>query len=284
MSLKIRRILRPKLVVVAALAGVVITVGLLITPAAAQSPSAQVPNPNAGYGVPPGEPGSPISYSLPPNSGIVPGRNLFEENCSSCHGIDAEGSSIAPNLQGLGAGTYDFWLTTGRMPLSNPTEQAVRKPPRFDPTQILQIVAFINSLYPATGIAIPSVNIGGANVENGQDLFVLNCAACHTILGTGDAIAENNYAPSLHQATAFQIVEAMRTGPGNMPRFGPGTLSDQQVTDIVAYVRGYIQHPDNHGGLGLGGIGPVAEGFIALLLGVGGLMLVAYWLGDRTAS
>ena len=66
----------------------------------------------------------------------------------------------------------------------------------------------------------------------------------------------------------------MRTGPGNMPRFGPGTLTDQQVADIVAYVTGPIEKPANHGGLGLGGIGPVAEGFIALLIGVGGLMLV----------
>jgi ubiquinol-cytochrome c reductase cytochrome c subunit len=42
-----------------------------------------------------------------------------------------------------------------------------------------------------------------------------------------------------------------------------------------------IQHPDNRGGLGLGGIGPVAEGFVGLLIGVGALMLVAFWIGDR---
>jgi ubiquinol-cytochrome c reductase cytochrome c subunit len=244
------------------------------------------PNPNSGYGQPPGEPGSPISYSVPPSSYIPPGRILFEENCSSCHGTEAAGSSIAPNLQGLGAGTIDFWLSTGRMPLANPTESAIRKPLRFSQTQILQIVAFVNSIYPATSgnIAIPSVNLSGASLSNGENLFVLNCAACHTILGTGDAIADNNYAPSLHQATAYQIVEAMRTGPGNMPRFGPGTLSDQQVTDIVSYVRGDIQRPDNHGGIGLGGIGPVAEGFVGLLIGVGSLMLVAYWLGDRSGA
>jgi ubiquinol-cytochrome c reductase cytochrome c subunit len=281
LSKRFRERLGRKVVIPVALVGVAAVIGLMITPAAAQS----APNPNSGYGQPPGEPGSPISFSIPPSSYIAPGRVLFEENCSSCHGTDASGSSIAPNLQGLGAGTVDFWLSTGRMPLANPTETAIRKPPRFSSTEILQIVAFVNSLYPPgeDNIAIPSVNLSGASLSNGENLFVLNCAACHTILGTGDAIADNNYAPSLHQATAYQIVEAMRTGPGNMPRFGPGTLSDQQVTDIVAYVRGQIQHPDDHGGVGLGGIGPVAEGFVALLIGVGGLMLVAYWLGDRSA-
>jgi ubiquinol-cytochrome c reductase cytochrome c subunit len=45
---------------------------------------------------------------------------------------------------------------------------------------------------------------------------------------------------------------------------------------------GPIQHPVDRGGFGLGGFGPVAEGLVALLIGVGGLMLVAFWIGDRT--
>ena len=277
--------LGPKAIVPLALVGFVIFVGLLVTPATAQaSGHDQAPNPSVGYGVPPGKAGSPISFYLPPSSYIAPGHILFEQNCSTCHGTDATGSAIAPDLQGVGAGTVDFWLSTGRMPLANASEAAVEKPPRFTNTQILQIVAFVNSLHPPGmgNIAIPRVDLSNTNLTEGNDLFVLNCAACHTITGSGDAIAENNYAPSLHNATATQVVEAMRTGPGNMPRFGPGTLTDQQVADIVAYVTGPIQKPANHGGLGLGGVGPVAEGFIALLVGVGGLMLVAYWLGDRT--
>jgi ubiquinol-cytochrome c reductase cytochrome c subunit len=274
-----------KILLVAAV-GFVIYLGVMITPASASTPHTQAPNPDAGYGVPPGKPGSPISYYLPPSSCIAPGHILFEENCSSCHGTDASGSAIAPNLQGLGAGTIDFWLSTGRMPLANAAQSAVQKPPRFTPKETLEIVAFVNSLrMPSEGnIQIPRVSLANTNLTTGNSLFVLNCAGCHTITGSGDAIADNYYAPTLHQATPYQVVEAMRTGPGNMPRFGPGTLTDQQVADIVAYVTGPIQKPDNRGGLGLGGIGPVAEGFIALLIGVGGLMLVAYWLGDRTGQ
>jgi ubiquinol-cytochrome c reductase cytochrome c subunit len=270
-----------------AVIGFVAVVGLLMAPAAAQSTHAQsAPNPDAGYGVPPGTPGSPISYSIPPSSYIAPGHTLFEENCSSCHGTDAAGTSIAPNLQGVGAGTVDFWLSTGRMPLANPSQSATEKPSRFTRTEMLQIVAFVNSLLtPIPGTpAIPSIDLSNASLAGGNNLFVLNCAACHTITGSGDAIADNNYAPSLHNATTTQIVEALRSGPGNMPRFGPGTLTDEQVADIVAYVTGPIEKPNNHGGVGLGGVGPVAEGFVALLIGVGGLMLVAYWLGDRSAS
>ncbi|HXQ91101.1 MAG TPA: c-type cytochrome [Acidimicrobiales bacterium] len=227
---------------------------------------------------------SPITFHLPPSSYIAPGQTLFELNCSSCHGVDASGTARAPNLQGLGPATVDFWVSTGRMPLAVATAQPVQKPARFDRTQTLQIVAFVNSLAPAAPdypSGIPSVDLSAGNLAEGNSLFVLNCAGCHTITGAGDALSNGFFAPSLHKIYPRQIVEAIRTGPTQMPHFGPGNLSNQQVTDIVRYVTSTIQHPTNRGGLGLGGIGPVAEGFIGLLFGVGGIMLVAFWLGDR---
>ena len=228
--------------------------------------------------------GAIIKYRLPPSSYIAPGQTLFELNCSSCHGVDASGGSRGPNLQGLGPATVDFWVSTGRMPLAVATAQPVQKPPRFDRTQTLQIVAFVNSLAPAAPDyppGIPSVDLAAGNLTEGNSLFVLNCAGCHTITGAGDALSNGFQAPSLHKIYPRQIVEAIRTGPTLMPHFGPGNLTNQQVTDIVKYVTSTIQHPVNQGGLGLGGIGPVAEGFIGLLFGVGGIMLVAFWLGDR---
>jgi ubiquinol-cytochrome c reductase cytochrome c subunit len=213
---------------------------------------------------------------------------LFEANCSSCHGVDGHGTANGPNLVGLGPATADFWVGTGRMPLGNPDTQPIQKALRFAPKEVLEIAAFVGSLGPtASGFpdGIPVVNLKGANLSEGFSMFVLNCAACHTITGSGDALADGNSAPSLHKAYPYQAVEAIRIGPANMPHFGPEQLNDRQVADIVAYVAGTkdsIQKPDNAGGLGLGGIGPVAEGFIGLFIGVGGLMLVAFWIGDRT--
>jgi ubiquinol-cytochrome c reductase cytochrome c subunit len=229
-------------------------------------------------------PPSPIAYRHLPKSYIGPGEQLFEANCSSCHGVDGTGTANGPNLVGLGPATADFWVSTGRMPLGNPDTQPIQKADRFTDKQTLEIAAFVGSLAPAAKgfpSGIPVVNLKHANLSTGDSLFVLNCAACHTITGSGDALANGNSAPSLHKAYPYQAVEAMRIGPANMPHFGPDQLSDQQVADIVAYVTGPIQKPDNHGGLGLGGIGPVAEGFIGLFIGVGGLMLVAFWIGDR---
>lgn len=223
-----------------------------------------------------------IVYKLPSSSEIATGHKLFEQNCSSCHMPTAQGSAAAPSLHGVGPATVDFWVTTGRMPAATPLQvQAPEKPPRLTKKEAEEIAAWINSLTPSAPY-IPDVNLKGADLTKGASLFALNCAACHTITGSGDALAYGTQAPTLHNPTAQQVAEAIRTGPGNMPRF-TGNLTDAEVRDIVAYVTEKIEHPDNRGGFGLGGIGPVGEGFVALLFGVGGLLLVAFWIGDRSA-
>jgi ubiquinol-cytochrome c reductase cytochrome c subunit len=232
---------------------------------------------------------SAITYANPPASYATAGKLLFDQTCSSCHGSEANGvnasggPAIGPNLQGVGAATIDFWVTTGRMPATDiAAVEAERKPPRLTDKQALEVAAYINSLDPSVP-AVPTPNLKGANLADGANLFQLNCAACHTITGAGDALAFGTNAPSLQnrQVTAQQVVEAMRIGPANMPRFS-GNLSDSQVRDVVAYVTEKIQHPSDPGGLSLGGVGPVAEGFVALLIGVGGLALICFWIGDRT--
>jgi ubiquinol-cytochrome c reductase cytochrome c subunit len=232
---------------------------------------------------------SAITYANPPRSYIAVGRQLFAQTCSSCHGNEANGvgpegqATIGPNLQGVGAATVDFWVSSGRMPAADPKAvEAERRASRLTPKQALEIAAWVNSLDPAVP-AIPYPHLAGANQSVGADLFSLNCAACHTITGSGDALAYGTNAPSLENRsiTPQQVAEAIRTGPANMPRFS-GNLSDAQVRDLVSYVTGRIQHPTNPGGFSLGGVGPVAEGFVALLIGVGGLALICFWIGERT--
>ncbi len=230
---------------------------------------------------------SAITYNVPSPALAATGQALFLQNCASCHGTEANGvpangtAGAYPNLVGLGPATIDFWIESGRMPAADPRSvQAPRRQPRLTHDQALAIAAWVNSLSPSYP-AIPTVNVKDANVANGMALFALNCAACHTIEGDGDALAAGTFAPSLRNIPATQVAEAIRTGPANMPRF-TGNLSDYQVADIVKYVTTEIQHPNNPGGFGLGGLGPVAEGFVGLLLGVGLLALLGYWVGERS--
>ena len=207
------------------------------------------------------------------------GRQLFQTGCASCHGPEAEGTARGPNLQGVGAAAVDFWVSTGRMPLERNTKLAVRKPPSYGRSQINALIAYVTSL-DDSGPEIPEIDLAAADIVEGGELFRANCAACHGAVGIGGALAQARHAPRLSPATALEVAEAVRIGPGAMPSFGPETFDDEQVSAIAKYVR-ELDSPEDPGGLGLGHTGPIPEGFVGWLVGLGVLLLAAWWIGER---
>jgi ubiquinol-cytochrome c reductase cytochrome c subunit len=230
-----------------------------------------------------GQGGGQAAASDPPASqqSISQGKYLFEQSCSSCHGLDAQGSSVAPSLIGAGAAAVDFQMSTGRMPAKEQGAEMDRKPPVFKQPQIFEIASYISSL--GGGPAVPDaqqVSSAGANVGLGQELFAANCAACHSIDGAGGALTYGKYAPSLTQSTPVQIYEAMTTGPEAMPVFSDTVITPTQKRDIIAYVTGTRSEP-NPGGASLGRVGPVTEGLAIFLVGIGVLVLCAMWIAGK---
>lgn len=207
------------------------------------------------------------------------GRELFITGCSSCHGIRAEGTRRGPSLLGVGAASVDFWVSTGRMPLRTSKRQAVRKPPAYSQPQIDDLIAYVTSLKPG-GPAIPTLELTSGDLVEGGELFRGNCAACHGAAGIGGALASGRRAPPLRPASVRQVGEAVRIGPGAMPNFGPDVFSDEQLSSIVSYVE-LLDHPDDRGGSGLGHVGPIPEGLVGWLVGLGALLLACYWIGER---
>jgi Cytochrome c, mono- and diheme variants len=64
---------------------------------------------------------------------ITAGKALFQASCSSCHGLEAQGTSQAPSLIGAGAAAVDFQMSTGRMPAKEVGAENDRKPVTFTP-------------------------------------------------------------------------------------------------------------------------------------------------------
>lgn len=223
-------------------------------------------------------PAATSDTAAPPATKIARGRNLFELHCATCHGADGRGTRQGPSVVRAGAAAADFQLSTGRMPLDAPTSAPVRKPPAFGRADIDAITAFVGSL--DDGPPVPDVDLKHTDISAGQQLFSSNCAPCHSAAGAGGALGRGITAPSLSDATPRQVVEAMRTGPGPMPVFGSDTLSPAQANDIARYVQ-YLHHPTNAGGLSLGRVGPIPEGFVAWLVGLGVLLLFCRWIGAR---
>lgn len=209
---------------------------------------------------------------------IDQGRSLFLASCSSCHGLDAQGTTQAPSLVGAGAAAVYFQMSTGRMPAKEIGAQMPSKPSEFTTQQIYDIAAYIASL--GGGPAIPTadqVDPAKGNTALGEQLFNTNCAQCHGFAGAGGALTYGKYAPPLVPATPTQIYTAMLTGPEAMPVFGDGTVTPAEKRDIIAYIYNTIHEP-NPGGLSLGRTGTTTEGLVAWLGGLGFLVLIAMWL------
>jgi quinol---cytochrome-c reductase cytochrome c subunit len=206
------------------------------------------------------------------------GRQLYEASCTTCHGVDARGTASGPSLEGVGSAAVDFYLSTGRMPLANPEDQPVRQAPAFSSEEIAAIVAYLRTIVPG-GPDIPSV-AGGGSLPLGQQLYLNNCTGCHGAGGTGDSVGGGQIAPSLAEATDVQIAEAVRVGPGVMPKFGNRTITSADMDALVAYLL-WIRDHGNDGGLSLGRAGAVAEGFVAMVIGLGVLILVVRLTGSK---
>jgi len=210
---------------------------------------------------------------------VAQGHSFFETSCSACHGLNAQGTALAPSLIGAGAAAVDFQMSTGRMPAKDLSAENDRKPQvEFTQQQIYDIAAYIASL--GGGPAIPSpemVSTNGADTALGSELFSTNCAQCHGFAGAGGALTYGKSAPSLNASTPTQIYEAMLTGPEAMPVFGDGTITPAEKQDIIAYIT-ETRKEANPGGFSLGRTGTTTEGLLGWVGGLGFLVLIAMWL------
>jgi ubiquinol-cytochrome c reductase cytochrome c subunit len=223
---------------------------------------------------------------------IAEGRELYVVGCSSCHGLNAEGvvtksgTNNGPPLVGVGAAAVDFQVGTGRMPAQRPDTQIPEKQTVYGEAEIAALAAYIASLGP--GPAIPEeeyYDTSDATVEEivrGGAYFRTNCTACHNYAGSGGALRDGRYAPSLLDVEPKYIYEAMLTGPQQMPIFSDAVLTPQEKSEVIAYIE-LLKAEPAYGGSDLGSLGPVGEGLWGWLIGIGALVLAAVWIANNGA-
>ncbi|GAA3215980.1 c-type cytochrome [Actinocorallia longicatena] len=220
---------------------------------------------------------------------LANGKELFNQNCASCHGLnaqgtkDAKGNDIAPSLLGVGAASVDFQISTGRMPAMTNAAQIPKKEVvepfatedgKLNQKNIDDVSAYIQAL--GGGPGIPAV-AESKDLALGGKLFRTNCAQCHNFAGEGGALTYGKFAPNLLETHPTQIYEAMLTGPQAMPVFNDTTLTPKDKEAIIAFITN-TREEKNPGGNGLGRIGPVSEGLAGWLVGIGLLVVAAMWI------
>jgi ubiquinol-cytochrome c reductase cytochrome c subunit len=206
-------------------------------------------------------------------------RHIYLRDCATCHGADARGTDLAPTLHDTGTAYVDYVLSTGRMPIENPDDPIQRREPKYSDATVGKLTRYVRDLAGGTGPAIPRLT-GAGDVAHGGSIFRLNCAACHAWSGDGGALLERS-APTVHRSSPTEIAEAVRVGPFNMPAFGRSALSDRELESVIRYVR-YLDDPHDRGGTALWHLGPLAEGAVAIVIGLGVIVLATRWIGTRT--
>lgn len=216
------------------------------------------------------------------------GKQLFDTSCVTCHGANLQGvPDRGPSLIGVGEAAVYFQVSSGRMPAVRGEAQAARKEPIFDEHQIDALGAYVQAngggptafRNPDGSIAMKSLR--GDDIGRGGDLFRLNCSSCHNFTGKGGALSSGKFAPDLEPANEQQILDAMLTGPQNMPKFSNRQLSFDAKKDIIAYVKS-VTEEHSPGGNALGGFGPAPEGMAMWIIGMVAVIGAALWIGARS--
>ena len=103
----------------------------------------------------------------------------------------------------------------------------------------------------------------------------------------GYAIERVRFAKLLPLAEGFAAAQAHMARMGRPPTSfcacelrSPGQFTDQQVSAIADYVY-YLGHTPDPGGLGIAHFGPVPEGFVGVIFGLGVLLLCSRLIGNR---
>ncbi len=170
---------------------------------------------------------------------VTIGQRLFVNNCSQCHGSDAQGGPGFPNL------TDGDWLFGGEPETIETTILGGRMGlmPAFAPALggdrgVKEVVAYVQSL--------SGQKVDGAMAEAGKARFQTICIACHGLDAKGNkAIGAPNLTDDvwLFGGTAEDIEYGLRNGrQGKMPAWSD-ILGKEKTRLVAAYVYS-LSHAD----------------------------------------
>lgn len=177
---------------------------------------------------------------------LAVGLTLYAENCTACHGVNLEGTKLAPALNTDTLRATDGLELVRRIEQGVPSTLMAAWDNALTDAEVDALVALIQR-WPevqAAGVAIPVVEAAPIDmspeaIARGARLFSITCTSCHGASGYGTRMAPalNNslFLDSTSDTQIHQII-AMGVSGTLMPAWG-GRLSEAQINDLIAYLR-----------------------------------------------
>lgn len=182
------------------------------------------------------------------------GEALYARMCALCHGENGEGYTApaspalaSPNFLAVASDEYLFENTARGRPGTRMSAWAESYGGPLADDDVRAIVAYIRAWQTTDSIDVSGVTVEGEPAR-GAEVYAEACAVCHGEAGGGrdEAPAAPNGAPSLNNpvflATAsdgFMRYSVAEGRPGTpMPGYA-GSLTDQQIDDLVVFIRSW---------------------------------------------
>jgi len=189
-----------------------------------------------------------------PTFAAIDGKQLYGSHCAACHGSNGMGGVGIP----LALPTYLEIVTEKYLVNSIRLGRPGRVMPAFTrltDSEVQAIVKYIFGWYKGKKEPLPNTPIKG-DITNGAKLFTQYCAECHGVngeggSGTGVSFSRHQGLPIIPPAllnsgflaSASDQMHKMTLVKGRMGTpmvsFKKKGLTDQQLNDIVAYVRNF---------------------------------------------
>lgn len=86
------------------------------------------------------------------------------------------------------------------------------------------------------GVSPTTANAADGPTTRGAALYTTaGCVTCHGLAGHGAVVG-----PAIAGTKLETLIQRVRQGPGGMPKFSIGALTDQQIADIAAYLASQV--------------------------------------------
>jgi cbb3-type cytochrome c oxidase subunit I len=187
--------------------------------------------------------------STPDETKRVHGVEVFQHNCSGCHGVNADGEGIAssgllPHPVNLRAEHYsDAHLATilwdGVYGASMPAWR------QLDKSDLEAVAVYVQSLQ----AKVTTTSMLPQEINDASKIYTANCVNCHGDRGTGDGAAAGALKPSpvnfhVRQPSAERAWTVLEQGiPGSAMPAWKSRLSDDQRHLLVRYIQSMYDGP-----------------------------------------
>lgn len=180
------------------------------------------------------------------------GEVYYKQACQSCHG-EAGLGGVGPQLanpvflSSVSDQALAHWIGHGRAGTSmEGFLESEQGPLQLRPAQIADVIAYLRQLGATRSSVVMRDVVGLPSL--GEDLYLGNCASCHGLNGEGASGPQLNN-PEFLRAASNGFLQATivlgRGGTAMQPMVrghgveGLGQIPPENVTDIVAFLRGW---------------------------------------------